>query len=87
MSFLMRMSSKHNLYTMEKAELAIWSEGAVFYWPEEGSEEKSHRFPADLIRIPAQGKAKHDVWLLTNILDQRDCRCDGGQVLPLEMAK
>ena len=32
-SFLVRMSSKVHLYTTERAELATWSEGLVYYWP------------------------------------------------------
>ena len=69
MSFLMRMSSKVNLYTMEKAELETWSEGPVFYWPENARKKGKPPIPCRLIRVPAKGKAKNDVWLLTNILD------------------
>jgi Transposase DDE domain len=69
MSFLMRLSSKVNLYTMEKAELETWSEGPVFYWPENARKKGKPPIPCRLIRVPAKGKATQDVWLLTNILD------------------
>ena len=69
MSFLMRMSSKVNLYTIEKVELETWSEGPVFYWPENARKKGKPPIPCRLIRVPAKGKAKNDVWLLTNILD------------------
>ena len=69
MSFLMRMSSKVNLYTIEKVELETWSEVPVFYWPENARKKGKPPIPCRLIRVPAKGKAKNDVWLLTNILD------------------
>jgi Transposase DDE domain len=69
MSFLMRMSSKVNLYTIEEVELKTWSEGPVFYWPETARKKGKPPIPCRLIRIPAKDKATHDVWLLTNILD------------------
>jgi hypothetical protein len=68
-SFLLRLSSKHDLYTMQQATLETWSEGPVYYWPK--TIQKKHQPPlaCRLIRLPAKGKAKHDVWLLTDILD------------------
>lgn len=43
-AFLLRMSSKMYLYTMEQVELSKWDEGTVFYWPEsaQGKEEPLH---------------------------------------------
>jgi hypothetical protein len=68
-SFLVRMSSKVHLYTAERTELATWSEGLVYYWPVYVQEQGRPPIPCRLIRVPAKGQAKHDVWLLTNILD------------------
>jgi len=68
-SFLLRMSSKIDLYTMEHATIQTWSEGPVYYWPEYVQKKGKPPILCRLIRIPAQGKAKRDVWLLTDILD------------------
>jgi len=68
-SFLVRMSSKVHLYTAEQTELTRWSEGLVYYWPGYVQERGLPPIACRLIRVPARGQAKHDVWLLTNILD------------------
>ena len=68
-SFLLRMSSKVYLYTMEHAALESWNEGLVYYWPVKVREKGEPPLLCRLIRVPAKGKAKHDVWLLTDILD------------------
>jgi hypothetical protein len=68
-SFLFRMSSKVHLYTPGKAILKDWTEGPVLYWPEYAQRKGSAPIPCRLIRIPATGKARRDVWLLTDILD------------------
>ncbi len=68
-SFLMRLSSKNYLYTLEQAELTEWTEGLVYYWPEKAQKKGKPPVQCRLIRIRATRKAKNDVWLLTNILD------------------
>ena len=68
-SFLLRVSSKTHLYTAEGAELASWSEGPVYYWPVKIREAGRPPLACRLIRVPARGQAKHDVWLLTDVLD------------------
>jgi hypothetical protein len=68
-SFLFRMSSRVSLYTLEKANLKDWIEGPVLYWPEYLQKKGHAPIQCRLIRLPATGKAKHDVWLLTDILD------------------
>jgi Transposase DDE domain len=68
-SFLFRMSSKVRLYTREEIPLENWSEGPVWYWPECFQREARAPIACRLIRVPARGQAKHDVWLLTDILD------------------
>ena len=68
-SFLFRMSSRVQLYTPEKATLKGWTEGPVLYWPEYAQRKGIAPIDCRLIRVPAQGKAKRDVWLLTDVLD------------------
>jgi hypothetical protein len=68
-SFLVRMSSKVHLYTAERTELTPWSEGLVYYWPVYVQERGLPPIACRLIRIPARGHVKHDVWLLTNVLE------------------
>ncbi len=68
-SFLMRMSSKNYLYTLEDATLTEWTEGVAYYWPERGQKKGKPPVKCRLIRIKASRKSKMDVWLLTDILD------------------
>ena len=68
-SFLFRLSSKVHLYTPEKAALKGWTEDAVWYWPKYAQEQGMPPIPCRLIRVAAKGQVKHDVWLLTDVLD------------------
>jgi hypothetical protein len=68
-SFLFRMSSRVSLYTLEEVALEDWTEGPVWYWPKYAQEGGIAPLACRLIRVPAKGKAKHDVWLLTDVLD------------------
>jgi Transposase DDE domain len=68
-SFLLRMSSRVHLYTQEHATLTTWSEGPVYYWPEYAQKDGQPPLLCRLIRVPAKGQTKRDVWLLTDILD------------------
>jgi hypothetical protein len=68
-SFLLRMSSKIDLYTLEHATLKTWSEGPVYYWPAYIQKKEQPPIPCRLIRVPASGQVQRDVWLLTDILD------------------
>jgi hypothetical protein len=67
-SFLIRMSSHVTLYTREQVRLARFREGLVYYWPKEAQQKGSKPLLLRLIRLRAK-KKKHDVWLLTNVLD------------------
>jgi hypothetical protein len=73
-SFLFRMSSRVDLYTLEEARLEDWTEGPVLYWPKYVQKKGLAPFECRLIRIPAKGKGKgsfkRDVWLLTDVLDR-----------------
>jgi hypothetical protein len=72
-SFLFRMSSRIDLYTLEEACLEGWTEGPVLYWPNYVQKKGLAPIRCRLIRIPAKGKGKgsvkRDVWLLTDVLD------------------
>ena len=68
-SFLLRMSSKVDLSTAGGAERASWTEGLVSSWPVKIREKGLPPLACRLIRVPAHGQAKHDVWLWTDILD------------------
>jgi hypothetical protein len=68
-SFLLRMSSKVDLYTLEHKTLKTWSEGPVYYWPACVRTKGKPPIACRLIRVPAKGQVKRDVWLLTDLLD------------------
>ena len=68
-SFLLRLSSKNRLYTVDDIPLDDWQEGQVYYWPESVQKENLPPLLCRLIRVKATGQTKNDVWLLTNILD------------------
>ena len=68
-SFLFRMSSRVDLCTLEEANLKGWTEGPVLYWPQYAQRKRLAPIRCRLIRVPAKGTLKHDVWLLTDILD------------------
>jgi hypothetical protein len=72
-SFLFRMSSRVDLYTLEEANLKDWTEGPVLYWPKFAQQKGLGPIHCRLIRVPAKGKGKgsvkRDVWLLTDVLD------------------
>lgn len=72
-SYLFRMSSRIDLYTLEEASLEGWTEGLVLYWPKYIQKKGGAPIQCRLIRVPAKGKGegsvKRDVWLLTDVLD------------------
>ena len=68
-SFLLRLSSKSELYTETRQPLERFREGLVWYWP--AKLQKQQRPPLRLRLICVRGAKKQDVWLLTNVLDQQ----------------
>lgn len=68
-SFLVRLSSKSQLYTDERRPLQRFQEGLVWYWPEKAQDQGQAPLRMRLIRV--RGKKKQDVWLLTNVLDRQ----------------
>jgi hypothetical protein len=69
MSFLVRASSRSQLYTDKKTPLSRFREGQVWYWPEKA--QNKGRPPLRLRVIRVRGAKKKDVWLLTNVLEQQ----------------
>jgi len=67
-SFLLRLSSKVRLYALDETPVEQWHEGLVYYWPETIQKQDQPPLLCRLIRVPAKGQTKHDVWLLTNVL-------------------
>jgi hypothetical protein len=65
-SFLVRLSSKSQLYTQTRQPLERFREGLVWYWPERA--QNRQRPPLRLRLLRVHGKKKQDVWLLTNVL-------------------
>ena len=67
--FLLRLSSNVTLYTVQQVRLDCFREGLVYYWPKKDQKKGKPPLLLRLIRIRAQ-KKKHDVWLLTNVLEE-----------------
>jgi hypothetical protein len=67
-SFLIRMSSRLCLYTIEERPLERFREGVFYYWPEKERDKGRPPLKVRLLRVPGH---KADVWLLTNILDRQ----------------
>ncbi len=70
-SYLLRLSSKNRLYAVDDTPFEAWQDGQVYYWPETSQQDGQPPLLCRLIRIPAKGQTKHDVWLLTNILESQ----------------
>ncbi len=64
-AFLVRLSSRAYLYTLEQVPLAAWTEGLVYYWPTAVQEKGLPPIAGRLLRIKGP---KVDVWLLTSVL-------------------
>jgi hypothetical protein len=67
-SFLVRMSSRAYLYTLEERPLQRFREGIVYYWP--GDVRRAGKPPLKVRLLRVRGN-KADVWLLTNVLDRQ----------------
>lgn len=73
--FLIRMSSKATLYTETHVPLKRFREGIVYYWPDWAKEQNLPPVKVRLLRVrPKKGQGKHDVWLLTNVMDPKRLR-------------
>jgi Transposase DDE domain len=67
-SFLVRLSSKSQLYTEAARPLERFREGLVWYWPEQAQNQQRRPLRVRLLRV--RGQKHQDVWLLTNVLEQ-----------------
>jgi DDE family transposase len=73
-SYVIRMSSKVSLYTESMVAMERWRDGRVYYWPRAAERRQQAPLLARLIRVRGKGcgkKRSQDVWLLTNVLDER----------------
>ena len=68
-AFLIRMSSRLYLYTLEEKPLQRFREGVVYYWPEKERDKGRPPLKVRLLRVRGR---QADVWLLTNILDRHE---------------
>jgi hypothetical protein len=50
-------------------ELARWTDGVVYYWPQEAQRDKGPAIEVRLLRLKGKTQKK-DVWLATNVLDR-----------------
>jgi hypothetical protein len=67
-SFLIRASGKDTYYTDAPADRSRWREGEVWAWPQTARQAGQPPLRLRLIRVRSR-RCKHDVWLLTNVLD------------------
>jgi hypothetical protein len=68
-SFLVRVSSKAQLYLDGRRPLPRFQEGLVWYWPEQAQDQGRPPLRLRLLRV--RGRKRHDVWLLTDVLDRQ----------------
>jgi hypothetical protein len=66
--FLVRLSSRAYLYTRGRESRTDYRQGEVYYWP--GEAQRAGRPPLRLRLLRVRGR-RHDVWLLTSVLDPR----------------
>ena len=67
-AFLIRVSSKVRLFTLDEQPVEKWREGEVYYWPDEAQKAEQAPLRLRLIRVNSPER-KVDVWLLTNVLE------------------
>jgi hypothetical protein len=67
-SFLIRLSSQAQLYSLEMVDVEGFAEGEFWYWTDDAERKSKPPLRVRVIRVPAR-KRKNDVWLVTNILD------------------
>jgi hypothetical protein len=70
LSFLVRVGSQTWLYTEDEQPLESFQEGIVLYWPLDRQRKQLPPLRLRLIRV-RDSQRKHDVWLLTNVLDSK----------------
>lgn len=68
--YLLRMSTNVKLYSERAIVMDKFREGIVYCWPEGVQKKSGSPIRARLIRVRGR-KRKHDVWLLTNVIQQK----------------
>ncbi len=67
-SFLIRLSSQAQLYSLEMVKVEGFTEGEFWYWTDDAEKEQA---TVASTGDPSGGQAKNDVWLVTNVLDPK----------------
>jgi hypothetical protein len=67
-AYLIRLSSRAPLYVPDKSALKRYREGLVYYWPRKVQDQDLPPLSVRLLRIRGD---KSDVWLITNVTDER----------------
>jgi hypothetical protein len=68
--FLVRLSAKTHLYSLDQVCLQRFRQGIVYYWP--GAMQRKGLPPIKARAIRVRGNKGIDVWLLTSILDRKE---------------
>ena len=68
LAFLLRLSSRAPLYVPDRSTLKKYREGVVYYWPQKVQKQDLPPLPVRLWRLRGD---KGDVWLITNVLDEK----------------
>ena len=76
-SFLIRLSSQAQLYSLEMVKVEGFTEGEFWYWTDDAENKSKPALRVRVIRVAAR-KHKNDVWLVTNVLEPKH--------LPAELA-
>ena len=69
-SFLIRLSSQAQLYSDAGVEVRRFREGEFWYWTDKAEKKDAPPLRVRVIRVSSR-RRKHDVWLVTNVLDSR----------------
>ena len=69
-SFLIRLSSQAQLYSLEMVEVQGFTEGEFLYWTDDAEQKSKPPLRVRVIRVAAR-KRKNDVWLVTSVLDPK----------------
>src|SRR5208337_2266472 len=69
-SFLIRLSSQAQLYSLEMVKVEGFTEGEFWYWTDDAENKSKPALRVRVIRVAAR-KRKNDVWLVTNVLDPK----------------
>ena len=69
-SFLIRLSSQAQLYSLEMVKVEGFTEGEFWYWTDDAESKSQPALHVRVIRVAAK-KRHNDVWLVTNVLDPK----------------